>query len=237
MTYNDIKQRVYDILDMPVTEIVRVGYSKKIHRAFNEATFRIAHSVLPNLREYCVAITADKLPAKVVMPPDFISFAEDQNAYCNGHNFILTKFVDYNGVILKGGEGGSSGVSCKYTENDKEINTTLYTYRIYYNALYPEIIDGGQNYKLYNFVTNVNGDGYQVEKESVESIHNNCDTSYNWPQLIGQLVPHYIVSQLLANDDKTRSITEMNNFETLLATVNVDRNERQREYHSARGWY
>ena len=235
MTYNDIKQRVYDILDMPIAEVTRVGYSKKIHRAFNEATFRIAHSVLPNLREYTIALTADKLPAKVVMPPDFISFAEDQNAYCNDKNFILTKFVGYNGIIFDGTEG--TGTPYKYTIDAEEINTKLYIYKIYYNALYPEIIDGGQNYKVCQLLnTAVNADAYEVIKEPTETNHNR-DTSYDWPQLIGQLAPHYVVSQLLSNDDKTRSITEMNNFETLLATVNVDRNERQREYRSVRGWY
>ena len=222
MTYNDIKQRVYDLLDMPIAEAIRVGYANKIHRTFNEATFRIAHSVLPNLREYKFTLSADKLPAKVTMPPDFISFAEEQNAYINGKNFVLTKFVDYNGIILDGTEGGTGDTR---------------TYTIYYNALYPEIVDGGLNYKVYKFIDVTDDDAYVVAKEPTETVHNNEDSSYDWPQIIGQLVPHYIVSQLLSNDDKTRSIVEMNNFETLLATVNVDRNERQREYRSVRGWY
>lgn len=237
MTYNDIKQRVYDIIDIPTAEAVRMGYSKKIHRIFNEATFRVAHSIMPNLRAYKISITADKLPAKVSMPPDFISFAEEQNAYVNGTNFIVTNFIDKNSIILTGTESGVIGIPYKYTDNNKEISTLLYTYTIYYNALYPEIIDGGINYKIYNFIDAVNKDAYDVVKEPTEIIHNNEDISYEWSQLIGQLIPHYIASQLLSNDDKTRSIVEMNNFETLLATVNVDRNERQREYRSVRGWY
>lgn len=217
MTYNDIKERVYDIIDIPVAEMVRVGYTKKLHRSFNEATFRIAHSALPNLREYTVILSADKLPAKIVMPPDFISFADEQNAYLNGRNFILTEFTDRNAVILTG----------------KETETTAaqYEYKLYYNATYPAIVDGGQNYELVEFVNAVNADGYRVTRTPVES------NGYVWPQIIGQLVPHYIASQLLSNDDKVRSITEMNNFEVLLASVNVDRNERQREYRSVRGWY
>lgn len=221
MTYSDIKQRVYDLLDMPIEEAVRMGYSSKIHRIFNEATFRVAHSILPKLRKYKVAIAADKLPAKITMPPDFISFALEQNAYVNGQNFVLTKFVDYNGIIL----------------DKNQIEAKEYTYEIYYNALYPEIIDGGKNYKIVNFIDTINNDGYDIMKEPTEVRQNNEDTSYDWPQIIGQLVPHYIVGQLLSRDDKVRSIEEMNNFETLLATVNVERNERQREYHSVRGWY
>lgn len=226
MTYNDIKQRVYDILDISVSEAVRVGYSKKIHRIFNEATFRIAHSVLPNLREYKFAISADKLPAKITMPPDFISFAEDQNAYANGKNFILTDFIDRDGLLLTGNESGT-----KYRDSE------IIRYTVYYNALYPEIVDGGKNYKVFEFVEAIDADAYEIVTKPTEVIHNNLDTSMEWPQIIGQLVPHYIAAQLLANDDKTRSIVEMNNFETLLATVNVDRNERQREYRSVRGWY
>lgn len=226
MTYNDIKQRVYDILDISVSEAVRVGYSKKIHRIFNEATFRIAHSVLPNLREYKFAISADKLPAKITMPPDFISFAEDQNAYVNGKNFILTDFIDRDGLLLTGNESGT-----KYGDSE------IIRYTVYYNALYPEIVDGGKNYKVFEFVEAIDADAYEIVTKPTEVIHNNLDTSMEWPQIIGQLVPHYIAAQLLANDDKTRSIVEMNNFETLLATVNVDRNERQREYRSVRGWY
>jgi hypothetical protein len=217
MTYNEIKQRVYDIVDIPVAEMVRVGYTKKIHRIFNEATFRIAHSVMPNLREYTVVLSKDKLPAKVIMPPDFISFADEQNAYLNGKNFILTRFVDRNAVILTGTETESSAEVCEY--------------KMYYNAEYPIIIDGGQNYSCVSFVTRINADGYDITAEPVET------STYDWPQIIGQLIPHYIASQLLSNDDKVRSITEMNNFEVLLASVNVERNERQREYHSVRGWY
>lgn len=237
MTYSDIKQRVYDILDMPVTEAIRAGHASKIHRSFNEATFRIAHSIMPNLRAYKFSLTADKLPAKVSMPPDFISFAEEQNAYVNGRNFIVTDFIDKSSLILTSKEAPCSGYEYTYTENGVEKRTLRYDYTVYYNALYPEIVDGGQNYKIYQFTDAVNDDAYTVVKEPVEVIHNDKDTSMEWSQIIGHLVPHYIVSQLLANDDKTRSITEMNNFETLLATVNVDRNERQREYRSVRGWY
>lgn len=218
MTYSDIKQRVYDILDMPVAEAVRAGYSQKIHRIFNEATFRIAHSIMPNLRAYKFVLTKDKLPAKVSMPPDFISFADDQNGYVNGKNFVITDFIDKDSIIVTGKE--------------TEAIANEYEYTVYYNALYPELIDGGQNYRIYDFINAVNADAYIETKQPAEG-----DNALHWSQIIGQLVPHYIVSQLLSNDDKTRSITEMNNFETLLATVNVDRNERQREYHSVRGWY
>ena len=232
MTYTDIKQRVYDILDMPVTEAIRAGYTKKIYRAFNEATFRIAHSVMSNLREYRISLTADKLPAKVIMPPDFISFAEEQNAYVNGNNFILTEFTDRSAIILTGKEAGVIGYKYTYTENGIEKQTLRYDYILYYNALYPEITDSGQNYRVYKFIDAVNADAFIETREPTEA-----DGSLEWSQIIGQLAPHYIVAQLLANDDKTRSIVEMNNFETLLATVNVDRNERQREYRSVHGWY
>ena len=223
MTYNDIKQRVYDLLDMPVSEAIAMGYSKKIHRAFNEATFRIAHTLLPNLRAYEFHITADKFPVKVVMPPDFISFAHEQNAYVNGKNFVITTFVGTNGVILSGNEGG--------------IETGIRKYTIYYNAAYPEIIDGGTLYRYYKLEPAENADGYSVVTEPTETKHNNEDTSIQWPDIIGHLVPHYIVSQLLSRDDKVRSIEELNTFERLLAVVNVDRNERQRTYSSVRGWY
>lgn len=218
MTYNDIKQRVYDLLDMPISEAVRAGYSSKLHRVFNEATFRIAHSVLPNLREYIIIINSDKLPAKITMPPDFISFADEQNAYLNGKNFILTDFVGYNGLLLKG--DGSD----------------VCTYKIYYNALYPEIIEGGNKYNIVKFVQTIDADGYIIETKPTETSHN-ADESFDWPQIVGQLAPHYIVGQLLMRDDKVRAIEEMNAFETLLASVSVDRNERQREYHSSKGWY
>lgn len=235
MNYNDIKQRIYDLLDMPIAEAVRAGYAGKIHRAFNEATFTIAHSLLPNLREYHVSLTADKMPARVIMPPDFISFADEQNAYCNGKNFILTKFEGLDGINLDGTEG--LGKPYKYTENDIEVTTLRYDYTIYYNALYPEIIDGGKNYQMVTFVDAINEDGYKIEKFPTEVIHNNDDTSIQWPSIVSQLAPHYVVAQLLARDDKVRSIAEMNNFESLLAKVNVERKERQREYRSVRGWY
>lgn len=223
MTYNDIKQRVYDLLDMPVSEALALGYSKKICRIFNEATFRIAHSLLPNLRAYEFHITADKFPIEVTMPPDFISFAHEQNAYVNGKNFVLTRFAGKSGIILTGEEGG--------------ITDQVRKYIIYYNAVYPEIIDGGLLYKYYKLEPVENADSYSVVTEPTETMHNDTDVSMQWPDIIGHLVPHYIVSQLLSRDDKVRSIEELNIFERLLATVNVDRNERQRTYHSVRGWY
>ena len=223
MKYNDIKQRVYDELSMPVAEAVRAGYSSKIHRIFNEAVFRIAHAIMPNLRAYKFTVSIENFPIKITMPPDFISFADEQNAYINGKNFILTKFVDSNGLILDG--------------NEANVKGPTRTYIVYYNASYPKIVDGGTNYEMVDFIDGINEDCYAINKYPTETIHNNQDTSYDWPDIIGNLVPHYIVSRLLVLDDKVRSIEEMNIFETLLATVNVDRNERQREYHSVRGWY
>lgn len=238
MNYNDIKQRVYDILDMPVQEAVRMGYASRIHRIFNEATFTIAHSLLPNLRQYKISVTEDKLPVRIDMPPDFISFANEQDAYVNGKNFILIDFIDTNGLILSGKECGNIGIPYTYTDDaGKEIKTKLFNYTVYYNALYPEIVDGGKKYQMYKFVDTVNAEGYEVSLEPTEVIHNNSDTSFQWPKIIGHLVPHYIVGQLLARDDKVRSIEELNLFETLSAKVNVERNERQREYRSVRGWY
>lgn len=237
MTYADIRQRVYDIIDMPVDELIRIGYTKKIHRIFNEATFRIAHSILPNLRAYKFSLTYDKMPAKVTMPPDFISFADEQNAYINGINFILTDFIDNTGLILTGHEANAVGIPYKYiNENGDEVSTLRFDYTVYYNALYPEIVDGGQNYKTYELVSKVNSDSYTQMKLPVEDSLNGAAPDI-WSQIIGQLVPHYIAAQLLASDDKVRSIAEMNAFETLLATVNVERHERQREYRSVRGWY
>lgn len=227
MTYNDIKQRVYDLL-WPVTEAEarRIGYSDKIHRAFNEATFRIAHSILPNVKLYKFKLSRDKLPAQVSMPPDFISFCDEQNAYLNGHNFILTKFVGYNSIIVTGSELPD------ITDDELE-------YRVYYNASYPEVIDGGANFRIIDIsdMPELNTDNYSYKTIPTEVIHNQTQDSYSLPDIVGHLVPHYIVGQLLSTDDKVRSIEEMNTFETLLATVNVDRNERQREYHSVRGWY
>ena len=226
MTYTDIKQRVYDLL-WPITEAEarRVGYSDKIHRIFNEATFRIAHAILPNIQLYKVKLSRDKLPAKVSMPPDFISFCEEQNAYVNGHNFVLTKFVGHDSIILDG--------------NEAEDFSNELEYHIYYNALYPQVINGGMSFRLISIsdCPKINADNFQyIEIPTIKS-NNDSELSYELPEIVGHLIPHYIVGQLLSLDDKIRSTEELNAFETLLATVNVDRNERQREYHSVRGWY
>lgn len=243
MTYNDIKQRVYDLL-WPITEAEarRIGYSDKIHRIFNEATFRVAHAILPNVRVYKIKLSADKLPAQISMPPDFISFCEEQNAYVNGRNFVLTRFVGYNNVILGGefSEPYNHEIDCYCADEElKNKRVKEFEYHIYYNALYPEVVDGGKNFKFLKIPDDpvLNSDNYEYERIPTEQIHNNTQESYQLPELIGHIIPHFIVSQLLSLDDKVRSIEELNTFETLLATVNVDRNERQREYHSVRGWY
>lgn len=224
MTYNDIKQRVYDLL-WPITESEarRIGYSDKIHRIFNEATFRIAHSILPNIKKYTIKLSRDHLPAQVSMPPDFISFCDEQNAYANGQNFVLTNFVGYNSIIFNGSELDSIA-------EDSDI-----TYTVYYNAIYPQVTNGGTAFKFIDTSgePELDAENFKYTEIPINAVGDN----YELPQIVGQLIPHYIVSQLLSVDDKVRSIEELNAFETLLATVNVDRNERQREYHSVRGWY
>ena len=98
MTYSEIKQRVFDLLFIPFEEANRLHYTDKIPRIINEALFRIAHSVLPNLREYVIKLTHSKLPARISMPPDFISFADEQNAYLDGMQFCLTQFISDNEI-------------------------------------------------------------------------------------------------------------------------------------------
>lgn len=228
MTYNDIKQRVYDILNMSIDEAKRLGYSDKIPRIVNEALFRIANSISPYIREYTFKISKTNLPAKVTMPPDFISFFDDQNAYLNGSNFILTKFVGNNSLIVDG----------------REIDNTLIEgdvaeYTVFYNAHYPKIIEGGQFYKVvtFNTVIPIDSDNYFIENQPTENSRLSNTNSFEISDIIAPLIPHYIVSQLLAQDDKIRSTQEMNEFEILLASINVERRERQREYRSSRGWY
>jgi hypothetical protein len=172
---------------------------------------------MPDIKVYKVKISKNKLPAKVSLPPDFISFCEDQDASANGKFFVLDKFVGYRDIILTGNE-------CTDTKDYIE-------YHIYYNAMYPSIVDGGQNFNILSISEEppLNEDNWKYVKVLA--------SEYEIPDIVGNLVPHYIVSQLLSQDDKVRSIEELNTFETLLATVNVDRNVRQRKYHSSRGWY
>lgn len=234
MTYEEIKQRTYDILNMPFEEANRLHYTDKIPRIVNEALFRIAHSVLPNLREYVVRLTPDILPVKLTMPPDFISFADEQNAYLNGKAFILTDFIGTDGIILTGGEVDTQLKLGEYLNSP-------YEYHIFYNALYPRIIEGGINYSRVVFAEGImiptNSDNYKVENVPVIGSRVTGEGAYDIPDIAGQLVPHYVAGQLLVLDDKVRSIEEMNEFEVLLASINTHRNERPREYHSSKGWY
>lgn len=236
MTYQDIKQRVYDLLFMPVEEANRLHYTDKIPRILNEALFRIAHSVLPNLREYIIKLTHSKLPARISMPPDFIAFADEQNAYLDGTQFCLTQFIGTNEVILTGHEIDNLVVS------DIEVtNDTVHEYHIFYNANYPRISGSGTEFSVVTFATGedipVDADNYTIETVPSEASRVTGGNVYNIPDIVAELVPHYIAGQLLVLDDKVRSIEEMNEFENLLATINVHRNERPREYHSSKGWY
>lgn len=233
MTYNDIKQRIYDILQMPVEEALRLQYVDKIPRIINEALFRVAHSVLPNLREYTVILSRKVLPAKLSMPPDFISFADEQNAYLNGKQFLLENFVGNDSLILTGEE----------TKNEyphKCLPQEYNEYHIFYNALYPKLVDGGVYFEVVEFATQdipVDSDNYTIKKVHSEAPRTGDMESYEIPDLAAMLVPHYVAGQLLVLDDKVRSIEEMNEFETLLATINTTRKERPRSYHSSKGWY
>lgn len=217
MTYNQIKQRVIDILGMPIEELSRLEYTKRIPRIFNEAMFRIAHSILPNLREYTVILDRDKLPARVDLPPDFISFADEQNAWLNGKPFTLTQFIGDKGIVLTGNE---------IVDNldDKLV------YKIFYNAVYAQINDAESLFKQIVLTDDkLNADNYISSDVSANSV--------DIPDIVGMAVPHYIAGQLLVLDDKVRSTEELNEFEILISVINTYRHERTKEYHSAKGWY
>lgn len=236
MTYQEIKQRVYDLLFMPFEEADRLHYTDKIPRILNEALFRIAHSVLPNLREYTIKISQNKMPARISMPPDFISFADEQNAYLNGKPFCLTNFIGNNEILLFGNEVDDSAYKSS-TLNESKVNE----YHIFYNALYPKLTNSGIEFQVIEFANGddipVNSDNYSIVTVPAESSQITGNKAYDLPSIVSELIPHYIAGQLLVLDDKVRSIEEMNEFETLLAAINTHRNERPREYHSAKGWY
>lgn len=216
MTYEQIKQRVYDQLKLPEGEVRRLGYAGQIPRLLNAALFRIANSLLANLREYVVILDADKLPARVTMPPDFLGFADEQSAYLNGEPFTLTKFVGWDSVTLDG------------TECHK--NAARYEYHFFYNADYPRIDDAGLVWSKIALTTDkVNADNFETVRIPVNE--------YDIPDTAAMAIPHYIAGHLLSLDDKVRSIEELTEFENLLAVVSTYRHERTREFHSSRGWY
>lgn len=225
MTYNEIKQRVIDILGFDTEEMTRLNYTPKIPRILNECLFRIANSILPNLREYRFVLTPDIMPARIIMPPDFLSFANEQDAYLNGKNFVLTNFIGNDSVVLYGNEVPNIDGNLEYT--------------IFYNAYYPKVIDGGMNYKCIVLADELqpNTDGWKEETVSLLGDTLKNIPPFDLPMHISDLIPHYIAGQLLSLDDKVRSITELNEFENMLAQIDTNRNERQREYHSTRGWY
>lgn len=218
MKYNDIKQRVYDILDLPQQEIVRLQYSTKIPRIFNEGLVRLAHSILPNVREYTIRVSVDKLPARVSMPPDFISFADEQDAYLDGIPFTLTQFI------------GGSSITVNGTEVPGYRPTEIAEYHIFYNALYPVITDDEKSVEQIVFTSAVDADAY-LSDQKIES------NSADWPVIIGTALPHYIAGQLLSRDDKVRSTECLNEFEILISTFDTNRHERTKEYRSSKGWY
>lgn len=216
MTYDQIKQRVMDILGMPVEELRRLEYATRIPRIFNEATFRIAHSILPNLREYRVNLHANKLPARVEMPPDFISFADEQSCWLNGVPFNLTQFIGTKGIVLSG--------------NETETASDMLEYTVFYNATYPKIRDDEKTFDQVVLTTDaIDADNYFMAAVDVRDI--------DIPDIIAMAIPHYIAGQLLVVDDKVRSTEELNEFEILISTTSTYRHERTKEYHSVKGWY
>ena len=225
MNYDEIKQRVMDITSFDSNEMMRLGYTSKIPRIINECLFRIANGILPNLREYKIKLSTDVLPARIVMPPDFLSFANEQDAYLNGKNFVLTNFIGNDSIIVYGNEVPTTDTTLEYT--------------IFYNAYYPKLIAGGSQYECVIFPDElqINSDGWSKKTVSVLGDALTNTPAFELPQHISDLIPHYVAGQLLALDDKVRSITELNEFEVMLAQIDNTRNERQRDYQSVRGWY
>ena len=237
MTYENIKQRVYDQLCMPPGEVERLGYASKIPRLLNEALFRIAHSILPNLREYVVKFTPNVLPVRVTMPPDFISFADEQAAYLNGEPFTLTKFVGASSIILDGNEIQTMShlshfETCERCMPDelRVPKSNILEYHIFYNAEYPRIKDDAKTFTKIELTDDkIDADNHS---DIVLAVND-----YDIPDIAAMAIPHYIVGQLLVLDDKVRSTEEMNEFETLISVASTYRHERTREYHSSKGWY
>jgi hypothetical protein len=149
------------------------------------------------------------------MPSDFIAFSNEQDAFVNGENFILTRFSGSNAIILTGTEIFDLPKSLEY--------------KIYYSAQYPRISGSASGGTFTEILLNDNGTWQTSNPKSI--------LEYNIPDNVADLLPHYIAGQLLVLDDKVRSITELNTFEMMLAQLDINRNEHQREYHSSRGWY
>ena len=152
----------------------------------------------------------------------------------NGIQFVLENFVGENGVILTGNETENLYSYGKFEIANKN------EYHIFYNALYPKLVDSGMYFNKVTFAEMnipVNNDNYTIEQIPAESSRLNNTSIYEIPDIAAMLIPHYVAGQLLVLDDKVRSIEEMNEFETLLATINTNRNERPRSYHSSKGWY
>ena len=216
MTYTEIKQRVQDLVNLPVDEMLAMGYTAKIPRTINECLQRIVNSLATNLRELTIKISsADFVNGKyrLTMPPDFMSFALEQDAYLNGDYFVLTKFIGSDSILLTGDETHKRADSFEYT--------------IFYNAFYPTISSDGKTF------TNIQlASTKPYYTKVVETID-----KFEVPDNIGTIIPHFVAGQLLASDDVVRSTTELNEFDIQLSSLDTSRNERQREYHSARGWY
>jgi hypothetical protein len=216
MTYTEIKQRIQDLLNLPVDEMLAMGYSAKIPRVVNECLQRIVNTAATNLRELTFTLSSDDFMAgkyRLTMPPDFMSFASEQDAYLNGDYFVLTKFIGSNSILLTGDE------THKYSN--------AFEYTIFYNAFYPVISPDGKTFTHVQLI-----DSAPYFTTATESID-----KFEVPDNVGTIIPHFVAGQLLASDDMVRSTTELNEFDIQLSNLDTSRNERQREYHSSRGWY
>ena len=116
----------------------------------------------------------------VRMPVNFLSFSD---------------FTNFDGI--------------RFISDDEIQITESGTYRVYYNATYPEIT-----------------------KQIIED-----DTILDIPFSILICIPTYVASQLLSQDDVQRSTILRNEFELMLSRLDTTVIYEEQHYHSKGEWY
>lgn len=184
-----IKQRILNKLSISEDESRQQGYLSKFQDFANECLDYIANSVKPKVKSYEIITTVKNSVA--AMPDDFIGFSEHTN-------FLTMSVENYgNGYACEDGYDSVTQTVLMLDPmisyiDDKTIKLPqIGTYKIYYNALYPEISDT------------------DIKDDAVLEID---------PSVLN-LLPSYVASQCLTEDNIQKSVRLQNEFELGLSRL------------------
>lgn len=243
--WSDIKQATLNKLFMDSDEATQLGYVDMFAMLADECLNFIANSVKPQIKTFDFLVKENS-----IIGTDFEVVTVESNTFIkyNGSEYVVgdksVLYIDFNsgfrycydpltqslqkvenvycvGEMIRMPDDFIAFSDMSYFINNEEKSDLPYI-----NANYIKCEETGV-YKIF----------YDALWETIKRDDLNETTIINIDVSVLNLLPTYIASQVLAQDDVQRSVILKNEFEVMLSRLNNENMYAVKHYESKGGWY